>query len=160
MFDSRKLAIAVVFVLAGMVQPALAQTTLHVFLWDAGADMDMVDGHKIGDGANRLDDTMGIAVNANEVPAGAVTFQALNTSADTEHEMVVSRLSGPDGTLPFKADISRVDESAIGSEGEVEELEPGNSGQLTVNLEPGTYVLYCNIPGHYAAGMWMKITVQ
>ncbi len=146
--------------LAALASPVFADATLHVFLWDGGPDMEMVDGHKIGDGADRLTDSMGITVNVLTVPAGKVAFDVLNASTDSEHEMVVSKLSGPDGTLPYKADEGRVDEDAIGSEGEVEGLTPGERGKLEVNLEPGTYALYCNIPGHYAAGMWAVVTVK
>ena len=155
---SRNMIAAAMVAAAGFVSPAFADTTLHVFLWDTGSDM--VDGHKIGDNADRSTDTMGVTVNTLVVPAGDVTFDVLNVSKDTEHEMVVSQLSGPDGVLPYNADSARVDEEAIGSKGEVEELEPGSGGKLTVTLVPGTYALYCNIPGHYAAGMWAVITVK
>ncbi|WP_428548684.1 plastocyanin/azurin family copper-binding protein [Profundibacter sp.] len=87
-------------------------------------------------------------------------FDVINASTDSEHEMVVTKLSGPDGTLPYDTDAMRVDEEAAGSKGEVSELPAGEKGALTVTLEPGTYVLYCNIAGHYAAGMWTEITVK
>jgi uncharacterized cupredoxin-like copper-binding protein len=31
---------------------------------------------------------------------------------------------------------------------------------VTLNLEPGSYVLFCNIPGHYMGGMWSVITAE
>jgi len=157
---SKSLIAAAAIAVAGMAQPVFADATLHVFLWDSGADTEMATGHKIGDGASRAEDNMGVTPNIIDVPAGKVTFKVLNVSTDTIHEMVVSKLSGPDGTLPFNADINRVDEDAAGSLGEVSELDPGASGELTINMEPGTYALYCNIPGHYADGMWDVITVE
>ena len=42
---------------------------------------------------------------------------------------------------------------------EVSELDPGASGSLTVALQPGKYLLICNVPGHYASGMWTEFTV-
>ncbi len=39
------------------------------------------------------------------------------------------------------------------------ETEPGESGQVTLHLNPGTYILFCNIPGHYAMGMWTLLKV-
>lgn len=36
----------------------------------------------------------------------------------------------------------------------------GGSKTLTLNLKPGTYTFYCSVPGHRAAGMEGKLTVQ
>ena len=33
------------------------------------------------------------------------------------------------------------------------------SAALTLTMKPGKYVLYCNLPGHYMAGMWTVIDV-
>jgi uncharacterized cupredoxin-like copper-binding protein len=55
---------------------------------------------------------------------------------------------------------SRVNEDAAGHLGEVSELDPGQSGSLSMKLDPGTYMLFCNVPGHYMAGMWTTITVE
>lgn len=153
-------AASAAFAFAGATMPAFADATLHVFLWDNGPDMEMSENHKIGDGADRLTDSMGTTTNATVVPAGNITFDVLNASQDQEHEMVISPLAGPDAPLPYDADAMEVDEEAAGSKGEVEGLAPGERGKLTVALEPGTYALYCNITGHYAAGMWQIITVK
>lgn len=37
--------------------------------------------------------------------------------------------------------------------GEAEDLEPNASKAFEVMLGPGSYLLICNVPGHYAAGM-------
>ncbi|HWX86964.1 MAG TPA: plastocyanin/azurin family copper-binding protein, partial [Solirubrobacteraceae bacterium] len=36
----------------------------------------------------------------------------------------------------------------------------GATKTLTLKLKPGTYVFYCSVPGHRAAGMEGKLTVQ
>jgi uncharacterized cupredoxin-like copper-binding protein len=36
----------------------------------------------------------------------------------------------------------------------------GGEKTLTLNLKPGTYTFYCTVPGHRAAGMEGKLTVQ
>jgi uncharacterized cupredoxin-like copper-binding protein len=36
----------------------------------------------------------------------------------------------------------------------------GATKTLTLNLQPGTYTFYCSVPGHRAAGMEGKLTVQ
>lgn len=40
------------------------------------------------------------------------------------------------------------------------EAEPGATAAETIALEPGTYVIFCNIPGHRDAGMEGTITVS
>jgi uncharacterized cupredoxin-like copper-binding protein len=39
-------------------------------------------------------------------------------------------------------------------------IQPGGSASLTVTLKPGTYELYCSVPGHEAAGMKVNVTVS
>ena len=58
------------------------------------------------------------------------------------------------------ANENRVDKDKAGDKGEVSELDPGKSDTLTVDLTPGKYLLICNVPGHYGAGMWTEFTVN
>ena len=39
-------------------------------------------------------------------------------------------------------------------------LRSGQAGTVSVTLKPGTYQLFCNIPGHYKGGMHNVITVK
>lgn len=39
-------------------------------------------------------------------------------------------------------------------------LNPGESKTLSVDLKPGTYDVYCSVPGHKQAGMDVKLTVS
>jgi len=73
--------------------------------------------------------------------------------------MIVMYLAEPGKPLPYIDAESRVDEDKAGDNGEVSELDPGVSGALTVALQPGKYVLICNVPGHYSAGMWTEFEV-
>ena len=85
------------------------------------------------------------------VPAGPVVLDIRNTGAVT-HELVVIRTDTPPNQLPKRAtDPSKVSED--GSIGEAEDIAPGASASLPLYLWPGKYVLICNKPGHYAAGM-------
>jgi uncharacterized cupredoxin-like copper-binding protein len=34
----------------------------------------------------------------------------------------------------------------------IQDMAPGESGKMTLDLKPGMYMLFCNITGHYAAG--------
>ena len=39
------------------------------------------------------------------------------------------------------------------------ELKPNESKTLEVDLGAGSYLLLCNVPGHYASGMVVPLTV-
>jgi uncharacterized cupredoxin-like copper-binding protein len=103
--------------------------------------------------------TMGIDAAPQTMPAGEITFEVTNASKNLEHEMIVAPVKDPNQPLPYDESAKRVDEDAAGSLGEVAELKPGKSGTLKLTLEPGKYILYCNIRGHYVLGMWTLITV-
>lgn len=100
-------------------------------------------------------------------PAGDVTFLADDQGGD-EHELVMVRADDP-ADLPTDAD-GTVDEDQIAEDdfiGEIEELEPGTQDEATFTVEPGTYVLFCNITededgevvSHFAEGMHTTFTV-
>lgn len=40
------------------------------------------------------------------------------------------------------------------------DLSIGKKAQATIELEPGTYTLYCDIAGHEASGMEAELTVE
>jgi uncharacterized cupredoxin-like copper-binding protein len=63
------------------------------------------------------------------------------------------------GKLPYDEKVGRVIENRIKDLGEVSDLPPGKSGSLTLTLTPGNYLLICNQPNHYRAGMWTRLTV-
>ena len=145
--------------------PAWADgTEVAVSLWDKGdTAMDMMGiakpmGMAMPD-ADMMMASMGITVNMDIVPAGDVTFKATNNSKGMIHEMVLAPVNDATMPLPYDTENEKVDEDAAGHIGEVAELEPGQSGALTVTLKPGTYILYCNIEGHYIMGMWTLLTV-
>lgn len=93
------------------------------------------------------------------VSAGTIAFDAVNEGS-MEHNLVVIRTDLAADDLPFSDDGSRVDEGASGEVvAEVDTLEPEDTGAVTVDLTPGGYVLICNEPGHYKAGMYVSFTV-
>ncbi|HEY8000798.1 MAG TPA: cupredoxin domain-containing protein [Solirubrobacterales bacterium] len=47
-----------------------------------------------------------------------------------------------------------------GVEEVTDDLSPGDSGQLAVDLKPGTYEIYCTIDSHRDQGMEGVVTVQ
>ena len=75
--------------------------------------------------------------------AGDVTFDVSN-AGEREHEFVVIRTDLDHGELPTLEDGS-VDEEAVDIVGEVEELDPGATGSVSLDLETGNYALMCNL---------------
>lgn len=103
---------------------------------------------------------MTIKLEPATAKAGPVTFEVHNDAASEEHEMVVVKLKSADQAIPFNKKKDRVDEKKLKSMGEVSDLKPGADGKLTVDLKAGTYLLLCNIKGHYSAGMHATLVVS
>lgn len=138
---------------------AFAAEVVKVSLTDKGAAMEMPKDLGMAMGADMSKATMAVVVDKTKVKAGEVTFQVTNNSKDLIHEMLVAP-ADPAKPLPFVEKDFRVDEEAAKDMGEVSELDPGKSGALTITLAPGTYILFCNVAGHYMSGMWTLITAE
>ena len=80
------------------------------------------------------------AIDPKEVTTkpGAVTFAIAN-----------------DGSVPHNLEVE-----GNGIEEVSKTIEGGQKTDLTVNLEPGEYEMYCAIPGHREQGMEGTVTVQ
>jgi uncharacterized cupredoxin-like copper-binding protein len=102
---------------------------------------------------------MSIRTDAATVKAGEVTFDVTNWSRSLVHEMLVVSVDNADAPLPYDYDKQRVVEDQIKSLGETDEMEPNATKSLTLDLAAGTYLLICNVPGHYGAGMQTVLTV-
>ncbi len=147
-----------------------AGTVVTVSIWDKGnAAMEAMDTAKPMGMAMMADDKLaeamkaalvGLTVDMTEVPAGEVTFNVTNASTVMVHEMMVLPVEDVTKQLPYDADKKQVDEEKAGTIGEVAETDPGKSGTVTLKLKPGTYMLFCNMPGHYMMGLWTMITVK
>jgi hypothetical protein len=97
--------------------------------------------------------------SSDSAPAGLVTLNVANTGPTT-HEFVIVRTDLPDDGLPIGGDGLRVDEDGLEPVDEIDGIEDGASGQVTVRLEPGHYVFFCNFEGHYLAGMHAAVEVM
>lgn len=96
--------------------------------------------------------------SSDSAPAGLVALNVSN-SGPTTHEFVIVRTDLPDDGLPIGADGLRVDEDGLEPVDEIDGIEDGTSGQVTVRLDPGRYVFFCNFEGHYLAGMHAAVEV-
>jgi uncharacterized cupredoxin-like copper-binding protein len=103
--------------------------------------------------------TYGIKPSSNTAKAGDVTFKVKNDAADLVHEFVVVKTDTAAGKLPMTADGQKADEEKTTAVDEIEDIEPGKSGELKVTLAAGHYVLLCNVEGHYAGGMYADLNV-
>ncbi|MGH9042353.1 MAG: cupredoxin domain-containing protein [Acidimicrobiia bacterium] len=70
-------------------------------------------------------------------PAGPVTFTYVNEGVQA-HTLLI------DGIAGFKLDVAA----------------KGDTDTGTVDLKPGSYVLFCDIPGHREVGMESTLVVQ
>jgi uncharacterized cupredoxin-like copper-binding protein len=141
--------------------PNLSGTVVNVALTNMGGTMMGQGNGMMFGGAMRLSTDHAI------VARGAVSFLATNFGGRS-HELVILPLSDSQivGIRPIGGD-GKIDEA--GSLGEASNtcgdgagqgIVPGASGWVTVTLAPGQYELVCNLPGHYAAGMYSQLTVS
>lgn len=146
------------------VAAAHADATVKVSLWDKGPESVVLDNAHMKlmgkmDMSTASTGMMGIKLDVATVAAGKVTFDVINDSKDIIHEMILSPVPEGATELSYLVDENRVDEEKADHLGEVAELDPGKGGSLTIDLKPGTYIVYCNIPAHFVDGMWTMLTV-
>ncbi len=99
-----------------------------------------------------------IAASPGSASAGAVSFTTRN-SGTTPHDLVVIKTDvAPD---KLETDSSgAVDESKYTVGGKITQLDAGKSQVLSATVQQGSYVLICNVPGHYALGMHTAFSVK
>ena len=79
-----------------------------------------------------------ITLPKNTLAAGSYSFEVKN-DGKIEHDLVVEG-NGVHKKTPL--------------------IEAGKTATLKVDLKPGTYDVYCSVPGHKQAGMDLKLTVS
>ena len=98
----------------------------------------------------------------SQVRAGLVQFD-LAGAGPTMHEFNIVRTHLAPSKLPLKPD-GTVDDLSPHPDfehlAEREGIDTGDHATLTVRLIPGDYVVYCNMDGHYMAGMSAGFSVR
>jgi len=106
-----------------------------------------------------------VTVVPDAVPAGPARFTVTN-DGDVAHQFLVIATDLAPAALPltasgFAVDLEQLDvvataESADGDETMVKE----ESVVVETDLVAGSYVLICNVPGHYESGMVATLSAQ
>jgi uncharacterized cupredoxin-like copper-binding protein len=145
-------------VAARCTTPALPGSLIDVTATDMGGPM-MSGSRRMGG--------MRLTADRATVEHGEVSFLVTNAGR-LAHEMVIlpitgtqlagTRVTGGDGKIDEAGSLGEA--AATCTEGEGLGILPGSAGWVTVTLPPGRYELVCNLPGHYAAGMYTQLTVS
>ncbi len=93
------------------------------------------------------------------VDSGSFRFELSNANAEP-HDLVLVRTERDPADLPVRG--HRVDLTTAGDViGEIEPLPPGDSAATdAIPLDSGSYVILCNVPGHYEEGMYYELLVR
>ena len=98
-----------------------------------------------------------VTPSVESVPAGTVKFVVRNTGAIDHTFRLIKTDLAPDA-LPTDAGLA--DESQLDVIASIEDFGPGESRDVSADLEPGSYVLICNFVDHYQSGMTVAFTVE
>ena len=93
---------------------------------------------------------------------GKVTFQVENNGL-LNHNFIVVKTDLAADSLDVNSFEAKVNEQTIGEIlGRIveENLGPGDTTSLSLNMEPGKYVIFCNVAAHYQSGMYSQFYVE
>lgn len=110
-----------------------------------------------------------ITLDSDSAPAGSSVVFDISNIGGTDHEFHVAKTDLAPADLPTLADGSFDDEaSGTTTMGHIGDIARDEEQTLTVNLEPGHYVILCNVvqtapsgtpTSHFAQGMYTEFTV-
>ena len=98
-----------------------------------------------------------VVASVASVRGGETKIGVRNRGAQPHDHTVLRTDLEPDG-LPYDAGRAKAGEPGL--VGRTMELRAGGSAALTLTLEPGRYVLICNVAGHYGLGMRTSLRVD
>jgi len=110
---------------------------------------------------NKADGSQGMTLSTDHAKSGKVEFEVKNSSTTMVHEFLILKTNMAFDKFPKDPqNPAVVDEDKLKGVKELSsDLDPGKSGKLTMDLKPGRYVVFCNQPGHFDAGMHLVFTV-
>jgi uncharacterized cupredoxin-like copper-binding protein len=140
----------------------IAMVTLALAVTACGSDGNDAAGTPNGDTASS--DISGsvkewaVAVDATSAPAGDISF-TIDNDGTTGHEFLIVKTDIAPGEIPVDGDHFPEDADGIEVIDEIGEFAKGTTETLDVTLEAGSYQLVCNLPSHYANGMFTGFEV-
>jgi len=135
---------------------ALPGQTVDVVLSDMGT---MMNGGMM---SGRI---MNVAAAPSSVPAGDVSLRVWNAGTIVHELVIMPRPPGGAGTRAVGTDGRVSEAGSLGeasrtcNEGVGDGIAPGAAAWVTLQLDAGRYELICNLPGHYAMGMFTELDV-
>ncbi len=103
----------------------------------------------------------GFHIPAGPLPGGKLLFIDTNRGS-IPHELVMFKTASTAAPLPMRKD-GDLDEDSSKIESVVDSgsaLAPGETRVLSANLEPGSYLIVCNLPSHLKLGMHVAVSVK
>lgn len=100
-----------------------------------------------------------VTANPSTISADGPTFVVENQGT-LIHNFRVVQTDLADDQLPLDDTGLQVDEANLNVVASTEDFQPPDVVEVMASLEPGNYVLFCNIAGHYESGMHTTLTVE
>ena len=132
---------------------AVLATGLALVAVACGGDETGGDGSTVGVSMRDWE----IVLDPTTAPAGAITFDVTN-DGPTTHEFEIFSGDVDPSSLPVESGVAVTDGLTLIDE--VEDVTAGATAELSVDLEPGTYAMICNLPEHYQEGMFTALVVE
>ena len=95
-----------------------------------------------------------ISLDPASAAAGPITF-AVTNDGPTTHEFEIFSGDVDPSSLPVESGVAITDGLELVDE--VEDVTAGSTAELSVDLDPGTYALICNLADHYEEGMFTTL---
>ncbi len=104
-----------------------------------------------------------IKPGVTRAPFGTIVFKVKN-AGQVEHQFIVVRSDLPIAELPRRPQNQGVDEKQIDIVGRIDSIAPGAEAELSLELDPGQYVLIDNLfvdgRSYYLSGMYNQLVIQ
>jgi uncharacterized cupredoxin-like copper-binding protein len=109
-----------------------------------------------------------VSLDQRTVPQGQVTFHVTNAGTVPHEFLVIQTDLGPDALPTDSEGAYRENASGTDLIDELEDIDPGQSRDLTIDLDDARYVLICNmvhreggtVSAHYSLGMRTSFQVN